>query len=152
MPSGNCRPLVAVGPFTDGFHAVSVGIGAPGPTGATEEKGCGRQVIDGIVSAQLYVLTVRQGPRLDTSRPTRRRFRSIRLHVRGADVEILDVHVIYANGAPDELSVKHFLRQGERTRPLDLRGWERSIDRVEMRYRTVPNFKGLATVCVEGAQ
>lgn len=62
------------------------------------------------------------------------------------------MHVIYANGAPDELSVKHFLRQGERTRPLDLRGWERSIDRVEMRYRTVPNFKGLATVCVEGAQ
>ena len=80
------------------------------------------------------------------------RFKSIRLHVRGADVEILDVHVIYANGAPDDVQVKHFLRQGERTRPLDLRGWERSIDRVELVYRTVPNFKGLATVCVEGLQ
>jgi len=36
--------------------------------------------------------------------------------------------------------------------PLDLRGWERSIDRVDMVYRTVPNFKGQATVCVEGLQ
>jgi hypothetical protein len=80
------------------------------------------------------------------------RFKSIRLHVRGADVEILDARVIYANGAPDDVQVKDFLRQGERTRPLDLRGWERSIDRVELVYRTVPNFKGLATVCVEGLQ
>ena len=80
------------------------------------------------------------------------RFKAIRLHVRGADVEVFDVRVIYANGAPDDLPVKHFLRQGERSRPLDLRGWERSIDRVEMTYRTIPNFKGLATVCVEGLQ
>jgi hypothetical protein len=78
------------------------------------------------------------------------RFKAIRLHVRGADVELLDLRVIYANGEPDELRVRHFLRQGERTRPLDLRGWERAIDRVDMTYRTVPNFKGLATVCVEG--
>jgi hypothetical protein len=60
--------------------------------------------------------------------------------------------VIYANGAPDDIPVKHFLRQGEHTRPLDLRGWERSIDRVDMVYRTIPNFKGQATVCVEGLQ
>jgi len=80
------------------------------------------------------------------------RFKAIRLHVRGADVEIFDLHVIYANGAPDDIPVKHFIRQGERTRPLDLRGWERSIDRVDMTYRTIPNFKGIATVCVEGLQ
>jgi hypothetical protein len=80
------------------------------------------------------------------------RFKAIRLHVRGADVEVFDLRVVYANGAPDDIAVKHFLRQGERTRPLDLRGWERSIDRVDMTYRTIPNFKGLATVCVEGLQ
>ncbi|MBX9590786.1 MAG: hypothetical protein K2X43_15865 [Hyphomonadaceae bacterium] len=80
------------------------------------------------------------------------RFKAIRLHVRGADVEILDLHVIYANGRPDDIPVKHILRQGERTRPLELRGWERSIDRVDMTYRTIPNFKGIATVCVEGLQ
>ena len=88
----------------------------------------------------------------DSIRVSRRegRFKAIRLHARGADVELLDVKVIYSNGAPDDIQVRHFLRQGERTRPLDLRGWERSIDRVDMVYRTVPNFKGLATVCVEG--
>ena len=80
------------------------------------------------------------------------RFKSIRLHVRGADVEMLDLKVIYANGEPDDISVRHIIRQGDRTRPLDLRGWERSIDRVDMVYRTIPNFKGLARVCVEGLQ
>jgi hypothetical protein len=80
------------------------------------------------------------------------RFKAIRLHVRGADVEMLNLRVIYSNGEPDNLEVRHFIRQGERTRPLDLRGWERSIDRVDMVYRTVPNFKGQATVCVEGLQ
>jgi hypothetical protein len=78
------------------------------------------------------------------------RFKAVRLHVRGADVEILDLRVIYTNGEPDDIQVRHFIRQGDRTRPLDLRGRERSIDRVEMVYRTVPNFKGQATVCVEG--
>ncbi len=80
------------------------------------------------------------------------RFKAIRLHVRGADVEMLDLKVIYANGEPDDIPVRHVIRQGERTRPLDLRGWERSINRVDMVYRTIPNFKGLARVCVEGLQ
>jgi hypothetical protein len=80
------------------------------------------------------------------------RFKAIRLHVRGADVEMLDLKVIYANGEPDDIQVRHFIRRGERTRPLDLRGYERAIDRVDMVYRTVPNFKGLAKVCVEGLQ
>jgi hypothetical protein len=80
------------------------------------------------------------------------RFKAVRLHVRGADVEMLDLKVIYANGEPDDIPVRHFIRQGERTRPLDLRGWERSINRIDMVYRTVPNFKGLARVCIEGLQ
>jgi hypothetical protein len=78
------------------------------------------------------------------------RFKAIRLNVRGADVEILDLKVIYANGEPDDIRVRHFLRQGDRTRPLDLRGRERAIDRIDLVYRTIPNFKGQATVCVEG--
>jgi hypothetical protein len=80
------------------------------------------------------------------------RFKAIRLHVRGADIELLDLRVIYANGEPDDIPVKRVLRQGERTRPLDLRGFERFIRRVDMTYRTIPNFKGLANVCVEGLQ
>jgi hypothetical protein len=85
------------------------------------------------------------------------RFKAIRLHVRGADVEVLDLKVVYANGAPDDIPVKHHIRAGERTRPLDLRGRERAIDRVELLYRTAFNPQGIiakgvrqAKVCVEG--
>jgi len=86
------------------------------------------------------------------------RFKAIRLHVRGADVEMLDLKVIYANGQPDDIPVKHLIRAGERTRPLDLRGRERAIERVDMVYRTALNpgniLKqqgiGMANVCVEG--
>jgi hypothetical protein len=63
---------------------------------------------------------------------------------------MLDLRVIYANGEPDDIPVRRVLRQGERTRPMDLRGRERSIDRIDMVYRTIPNFKGQATVCAEG--
>jgi hypothetical protein len=72
--------------------------------------------------------------------------------VRGADIHIRDLTVVYTNGAPDSLPVRAIIRQGERTGPLDLRGRERAIDRVEMTYLTIPNFKGQATVCVEGLQ
>jgi hypothetical protein len=98
----------------------------------------------------------------DTIRVGRRegRFKAIRLHVRGADVEVLNLRVIYANGEPDNLEVKHFIRQGERTRPLDLRGWERAIDRIDMAYKTALNPVDIvargristANVCVEGLQ
>lgn len=90
----------------------------------------------------------------DTVRVGRRegRFKAIRLHVRGADVEMRDLSVVYGNGQPDHLQVRNVIRAGERTRPLDLQGRERLIDRVDLTYRTIPNFKGMATVCVEGLQ
>jgi hypothetical protein len=81
------------------------------------------------------------------------RFQAIRLYVRGADVEMLDLRVVYASGERDDIRVRNVIRQGDRTRPLELGGNRgRRLDRVEMVYRTVPNFKGLATVCVEGLQ
>jgi len=78
--------------------------------------------------------------------------------VRGADVEMLDLKVIYGSGEPDDIPVRHFIRAGERTRPLDLRGRERSIERVDMVYRTAVNPGNIikqqgirsANVCVEG--
>jgi hypothetical protein len=88
------------------------------------------------------------------------RFSAIRLHVRGADVEMLDLKVIYANGDPDDISVRNLIRADSRTRPLDLRGRERSISQVGLVYRTVLNPVDMiarqrisqATVCVEGLQ
>jgi hypothetical protein len=80
--------------------------------------------------------------------------------VRGADVEVLDLKVIYAGGDPDDIRVKSLIRAGERTRPLDLRGRERAIERIDIVYRTDLNPMDIiakqrirtATVCVEGLQ
>jgi hypothetical protein len=88
------------------------------------------------------------------------RFRAVRLHAREADVELLTVRVVYESGAPDDISVQQVLRAGERTRPLDLRGRERVIERIDLAYRTALNpgtviaQGGIRTalVCVEGLQ
>jgi hypothetical protein len=80
------------------------------------------------------------------------RFKAIRLEARGNDVEMLDLKVVYSNGAPDDIRVRSMIRQGSRTRPLDLRGRERSIRQINMVYRKPLNFRGPATVCVEGLE
>jgi hypothetical protein len=123
------------------------GPGGPaGPGGRWVELGC----------QQVNLI----GADRDSIRVGRRegRFKAIRLHARGADVEVLDLKVFYAGGQPDDIRVQHFLRAGERTRPLDLRGWERAIERVDLVYRTRLNPADIiarggirtATVCVEG--
>jgi hypothetical protein len=85
------------------------------------------------------------------------RFKGIRLHVRGADVEMLDLKVIYTNGDPDDIQVRHLIKAGDRTRPMDLKGRERAIERVDLVYRTALNPRNIitkgvrvATVCAEG--
>jgi hypothetical protein len=78
------------------------------------------------------------------------RFKAIRLEARGNDVEMLDLKVIYANGEPDDIPVRALIRQGTRTRPLDLRGRERAIRQIDMVYAKRLNFRGRAVVCVEG--
>jgi hypothetical protein len=77
------------------------------------------------------------------------RFKAIRLEARGNDVEMLDLKVVYANGAPDDIQVRSMIRQGSKTRALDLRGRDRAIQRIEMIYRKPLNFRGKARICVE---
>jgi len=76
-------------------------------------------------------------------------FKSIRLQVSGNKVYMDDLKVIYANGEPDDIPVRSEIRAGGQTRPLDLRGERRAIKQIEMKYRSQPNFKGEATVCVD---
>jgi hypothetical protein len=78
------------------------------------------------------------------------RFRAIRLRASENWIEMLDLKVVYSNGDPDDLSVRSVVRPGEPTRPIDLRGRERSIDRIEMVYRSNPSFRGRARICIEG--
>jgi hypothetical protein len=78
------------------------------------------------------------------------RFKAIRLQVSGNKVYMNDLKVIYADGQPDDIPVRNEIRAGGQTRPLDLRGNRRAIREIQMSYRSQPNFRGQATVCVEG--
>jgi hypothetical protein len=80
------------------------------------------------------------------------RFEKIALEVSGNDIELLDVRVNYRHGPPQDISVREFIRAGGRTRPLDLIGGDRTIDRIELVYRSRPGSRGQATVAVYGLQ
>lgn len=79
-------------------------------------------------------------------------FRAIRLRAGGNDVFMYDLRVVYGNGAPDEIPVRADIRAGTSTGPLDLKGSRRMIERVEMIYRSRPDFRGQAEICVDGAE
>jgi hypothetical protein len=78
------------------------------------------------------------------------RFSKIALEVRDNDVEILDLTVFFNRGPPQSLRVREFIRAGGRTRPIDFAGGDRSIDRIEITYRSRPNVRGRAKVAVFG--
>jgi len=77
-------------------------------------------------------------------------FSKIALEVRDNDVEILDLKVFFNNGPPQDVRVRELIRAGTRTRPLDLVGRDRLIDRIEIVYKSRPSFKGRAKVAVFG--
>lgn len=77
-------------------------------------------------------------------------FSRIALEVRDNDVEILDLKVFFNRGAPQDVRVRQVIRRGERTRPIDLIGRDRLIDRVEIVYRSNPNVRGRAKVALFG--
>jgi hypothetical protein len=91
-------------------------------------------------------------PDKDVIRVGRRegRFSAIQLRVSRNKVHILNLRVVYERGPPDDIEVRSEIRDGGETRPLDLRGERRAIDRVELVYLAQPSFKGSARVCVFG--
>jgi hypothetical protein len=79
-------------------------------------------------------------------------FSAIRLKVRQAPIEIFDLKVVFGNGRSQDIRVRALIPAGSESRPIDLIGKERGIDRVQMIYRSIPTFKGKAEVCVDGLQ
>jgi hypothetical protein len=79
------------------------------------------------------------------------RFKAIRLHARGADVELINVRVIYSQWTTRRSADAAYpqARRAHATHGPEGLGACHRPGRHAV-YRTVPNFKGLATVCVEG--
>jgi hypothetical protein len=141
IPNYRGRDAVVCVEGLPGRPAAAAPVPAPGPgAGAWVDFGC--RTVSFNVDRDVLRVGRREG-----------RFKAIRLHARGAPVEILDVKVIYANGQPDDVPVRHVLRRGEYTQALDLKGWERRIAQIEMFYRAIPNYRGReAVVCIQGLQ
>lgn len=80
------------------------------------------------------------------------RFKRIKLVVRGNDIQMRDLKVVYGNGRVDDLPVRETIRAGGETRAIDLKGEGRFIKEVRLAYASRPNFRGQATVQVYGLQ
>lgn len=78
------------------------------------------------------------------------RFKAIKLEVKKAPIELIDLKVIYGNGQADDLPVRSNIPAGGATRWIDLKGDKRFIKEIDLIYRSKPTFQGLATVCAYG--
>ena len=61
-------------------------------------------------------------------------FSHIRLEVRGNDIFIGNVRVVFSNGTRTDLEVRNLIREGSRTRNIPLTGVVRAIRRIELSY------------------
>jgi hypothetical protein len=78
------------------------------------------------------------------------KFRAIKLRVQDNDIELLDLKVVYANGAPDDIRVRQKLRKNSETRTIDLKGNTRAIREIQLTYKSRPSFRGRATLQIYG--
>jgi hypothetical protein len=81
-----------------------------------------------------------------------RRFSAVRLKVRKAPVEMFNLRITFGNGARQEVRVGELIPPGGTSRPIELAGGNRAIDRIEMVYRSIPTNKGSAEVCIDGLE
>jgi hypothetical protein len=78
------------------------------------------------------------------------RFSALRFRAIGNDVAFAEVRVLYGNGTSEVLNVKEHVRAGETTRPYDLEGRYRMIEKIEFLYQTEGPWGGKAVVQVAG--
>jgi hypothetical protein len=64
------------------------------------------------------------------------RFESLALSVKNGDVEIREMTVVFGNNDRQSFRVDGVIKEGQRTRPIDLKGGDRAIDRIEFVYRS----------------
>lgn len=79
-------------------------------------------------------------------------FKELVLVVHKNDIYLHKMTVVFGNGERQEMRIEDTLRDGERTRGLDLQGRARVIRHIELIYKSRPSFKGQAIVEVYGEQ
>jgi hypothetical protein len=77
-------------------------------------------------------------------------FSKVKFVVRGADIFVHNVKIVFGNGESKNIPVNKVITQGTHSRVIDLPGNKRIIRKVVMNYKRIPNFKGKAIVNVWG--
>jgi hypothetical protein len=78
-----------------------------------------------------------------------RRYRALHFLAGGNDIYMIGIRLVYFNGFGEDLRVDRLIRQGEDL-PMDLRGERSYLTRIEMTYRSRPDFRGEAVIRVYG--
>lgn len=80
------------------------------------------------------------------------RFGALWLSVRKAPVEMFTLRISYMSGVKQDVPVRDMIMPGAPSRPIELLGRERGIERIEMIYRSLPSNKGTAEICIDGLE
>lgn len=75
-------------------------------------------------------------------------FQNVFIEVRGGDVFVNDIDVVYGNGNRERFSINQMLREGQRSQPFGLRQERRIIKEVALSYRARPGERRRPTVTV----
>ena len=75
-------------------------------------------------------------------------YTKIKLRVRLAPIEFHKVRMVFGNGGTQDIAIEQEVAAGSESRPIDLKGDARGIEKVNLFYRSIPTFKGAAEVCV----
>jgi hypothetical protein len=118
-----------------GFVAVAIGMTIAASGAAAEQLGC--RAVGFVNDTDVIPVGKDAG-----------RYKAVQLRVRGNDIEMRDLKIVYGNGEVDDVQVRSRIAQGGETRWIDLKGNKRFIKQVVMTYASRPSFKGQATVCV----
>ena len=79
-----------------------------------------------------------------------RRFRAIRLAVKGGPVEIGNIVVTFGDGSTFSPQVRSEFKEGAESREIDLPGDARRIQRIDLAARSTSKREGKATIMVYG--
>jgi hypothetical protein len=66
------------------------------------------------------------------------KFTKLTLYVEKSDIELLDLEITFANKERFHPEVRHYFKEGARTRVIDLPGDERVIKSIELKYKNLP--------------
>jgi len=77
------------------------------------------------------------------------KFTKLTMYVERSEIELLDFEITFASGERFHPALRHFFKDGARTRVIDLPGDERVIRDINLRYKNLPGG-GSASVSIWG--